>query len=869
MTTIHSAFADALGGRYQLERELGRGGMATVYLAQDTRHHRRVAIKVLHPELSAVLGSDRFLKEIELTANLQHPHILPLFDSGEAGGLLYYVMPYVEGESLRSRLLRERQLPVAAAVRIATDVADALAYAHRHGVIHRDIKPENILLHDDRPIVADFGIALAVQHSGGERMTQTGLSLGTPQYMAPEQATGERGVDLRADLYALGAVTYEMLAGEPPYTGPTAQAVVARMLSEEPPSLTARRRSVPEHVEATVLTALEKLPADRFAGAAEFAAALSGASPTRAVAPRVTAAERRRARWRWAAAAVALVLAGAAAATLWTRPTRLPVPSRSAWLEIVPPGGMDEMLGENLLLSPDGSRYVFARGRTGAFDSRLVLRRLDDTTEIELEGTARTVQATWSPDSRSIAFLRGSPLGPRTLLVLPLDGRPPVEVVDSASGLGPWLADDTIVYTRRGVLMGVSVQGGAPRVVRAPDSSGVPSQFRSAAALPGRRLLVTILTPSIDEWKIGVVSLDGGELRVLAKGVSARYVRPDFVLVVQQDGRLLAAPFDTLAGALTGPLRPVLDGVDLGSTGSAKLSVADDGTLLYQGGTSGGVLVAVRRDGTERVLTQEVRNYNDLAVSPDGRWLATGINGLLWSLDLRRGILNRLTPGAEVGAGGLALFPVWRPDGRSVAYVVMGDTMKSVPAEGGEASVFAVTRGWHGSSWSPDGRFLVSAVGSGDLRTLDLRTGTITDFLVSPFTEQAPAFSSDARWVAYVSDESGRPEVYVRRFPDGGGRTRISVDGGSEPAWSTTGAEIFYRGPGGFMAASVEVGDELVVRRLERLFDDSHYQSSLRHREYAVLPGDSAFVFIRRADVGRVFLRFGWEAELDSVLRGT
>jgi len=187
--------------------------MATVYLAEDLKHHRKVAIKVLHAELSAILGPDRFLKEIELTANLQHPHILPLFDSGSADGLLYYVMPYVEGETLRGRLERERQLPIASAVRIACEVADALEYAHKRGVVHRDIKPENILLHDGRALVADFGIALAVQQAGGERMTQTGLSLGTPQYMSPEQAMGERNIDARTDIYALGAVTYEMLAG--------------------------------------------------------------------------------------------------------------------------------------------------------------------------------------------------------------------------------------------------------------------------------------------------------------------------------------------------------------------------------------------------------------------------------------------------------------------------------------------------------------------------------------------------------------------------------------------------------------------------------------------------------------------------------
>ncbi|HET9798954.1 MAG TPA: serine/threonine-protein kinase, partial [Gemmatimonadaceae bacterium] len=267
--------AAALGARYAVERELGAGGMATVYLAEDVRHHRKVAIKVLHPELSAVLGPERFLKEIELTAGLQHPHILPLFDSGSAEGQLFYVMPFVEGETLRTRLDRECQLPVADAVRIAREVADALAYAHSRGVIHRDVKPENILLQGGHALVADFGIALAVQQAGGHRITQTGLSLGTPQYMAPEQAAGERSVDARADIFALGAVTYEMLAGQPPFTGPTTQAVIARVLTAEPTPLTEVRHSVPAAIAAAVHTALAKLAADRFGSAAEFVAALS------------------------------------------------------------------------------------------------------------------------------------------------------------------------------------------------------------------------------------------------------------------------------------------------------------------------------------------------------------------------------------------------------------------------------------------------------------------------------------------------------------------------------------------------------------------------------------------------------------------
>src|SRR3954453_19171112 len=246
---VPDSLRTALGDRYRLERELGQGGMATVYLAEDLKHRRQVAIKVLRPELAAVIGAERFLREIKTIATLQHPHILGLIDSGEANGTAWYVMPFVEGESLRDRLRREHQLPVADAVRLASEVASALDYAHRNGVIHRDIKPENILLHDGAALVADFGIALAVSSAGGSRMTETGMSLGTPHYMSPEQAMGEREITARSDVYALGCVTYEMLVGDPPFTASTAQAIIAKVMTAEPAGLTAQRRSVPPAVE--------------------------------------------------------------------------------------------------------------------------------------------------------------------------------------------------------------------------------------------------------------------------------------------------------------------------------------------------------------------------------------------------------------------------------------------------------------------------------------------------------------------------------------------------------------------------------------------------------------------------------------------
>ena len=271
----------ALEGRYAIERELGEGGMATVYLADDLKHERKVALKVLKPELAAVVGAERFLAEIKTTANLQHPHILPLFDSGEADSFLFYVKPYVEGETLRDRIDREKQLPVDEAVALASKVAGALQHAHEHGVIHRDIKPGNILLQDGEPVVSDFGIALAVGAAGSNRLTETGLSMGTPYYMSPEQATGDQAVGASTDTYALGCVLYEMLVGEPPFTGPNAQAVLGQIITSEAVSATEKRASIPSNVDAAIRKALEKLPADRFGSyPRSFAPSTTGASPS-------------------------------------------------------------------------------------------------------------------------------------------------------------------------------------------------------------------------------------------------------------------------------------------------------------------------------------------------------------------------------------------------------------------------------------------------------------------------------------------------------------------------------------------------------------------------------------------------------------
>ena len=313
----------ALAGRYRILRHLGEGGMATVYLCEDLKHDRQVALKLLKPELAAVLGAERFVQEIKTTAALQHPHILPLFDSGAADGFLFYVMPFIDGETLRAKLDRETQLGVEESVRIARDVADALHYAHTRGIVHRDVKPENILLHDGRPMVADFGIALAVSAAAGGRMTETGLSLGTPPYMSPEQATAEKEITARSDVYSIGSVLYEMLTGNPPHTGASAQQIIMKIITVPAEPVTVYRKSVPANVAAVVAKSLEKLPADRFESAKAFAEVLANPAFATTAHAHGVSGTRPDPRWRRIAITTGVVAAALFATTVaaWWRPT--------------------------------------------------------------------------------------------------------------------------------------------------------------------------------------------------------------------------------------------------------------------------------------------------------------------------------------------------------------------------------------------------------------------------------------------------------------------------------------------------------------------------------------------------------------------
>ncbi len=405
-----------LEDRYKIERELGEGGMATVYLADDIKHERKVALKVLRPELAAIVGAERFLAEIKTTANLQHPNILPLFDSGEADSFLFYVMPYVEGDSLKDRLDREGQLSVSEAVAIAKDMAEALQAAHEQGVIHRDIKPGNVLISRGKPLIADFGIALALRSAGaGGRLTEAGLSLGTPYYMSPEQATGDQPVGPPADTYSLGCVLYEMLVGAPPHEGRTAQAVLTKIVAGEPTSAMQERPSVPAHVDAAVRKALEKLPADRFASAQDFARALED-EHFRYGELATAGAGAASGPWNRLSVGLAGLLALTVVvltSSLLDRPTpdvvrfSLPVgQGADAYL-----GGRDANWGRpsktSLTFSPDGKLLVYSARGGASNDSQLYMQRLDQERAEPIEGTWGASEPFFSPDGAWIGFHAG------------------------------------------------------------------------------------------------------------------------------------------------------------------------------------------------------------------------------------------------------------------------------------------------------------------------------------------------------------------------------------------------------------------------------------------------------------------------------
>jgi tRNA A-37 threonylcarbamoyl transferase component Bud32 len=818
----------ALAGRYELEREIGAGGMATVYLARDLKHKRRVAVKVLKAELGIVLGPERFLAEIQVTANLQHPNLLPLFDSGEAEGLLFYVMPFVDGETLRDRIDREKQLPVDEALQIAIAVASALDYAHAHGVIHRDLKPENILLQAGQPIVADFGIALAVSKAGGQRVTQSGLSLGTPQYMSPEQATGDRVIDARADIYSLGAVIYEMLTGEPPHAAPTAQAVIAKLLTEEARSIAALRRAVPEHVDEAVRRALEKLPADRFTSARSFADALQGKLfvPRTRTHTAVRPAQRHK---LVAGGSIAVaVLAVAAMVVVWRSAKSTAEGAPTTRVRLAFQGDAKYASGGSIrvAVSPDGTQLAYVGG--GAVE-RIYIKRLADLEPTPLAG-AEGVNPQFSPDGKWIAFLSAGTLSLKKIL---LPGGVAVTIADSVNRF-TWGDGDVVVVTRinarRESLSLARASGGPITLLATPDTTLGERNYTWPHLLPGSKAALFNIQhgESRDSTEVAAIRLsDRSIVRFGLRGLNPRYVSTGHILFSHTNGAVMAAPFDVKELKVGTPVQ-VFDNVRIRGQGATQYAVSEggNGTVLYVEEQPPTQLVVADRAGHVRVLIPDtVRLPGPPRFSPDGKRIAVPhgappIEANIWIYDLGTRAVTQLTTDNR------SVMPTWTADSRRLTWTTgwISGGARWQPWDGSEPATQLLDSA-AAVQFSPTGRFL-TAVGVGGRFLMMLDSSRRRLPLVGP---DAPgggnsgsvvSISPDGKWLAYSlrGSAAAATEIYVQPLPGPGGRHKISADGGTEPVWGATSTELFFRKRGWLWSATIATSPEFTVIRRDSLF---------------------------------------------------
>jgi Tol biopolymer transport system component len=875
MNNPSDRLAAALADRYRIERELGAGGMATVYLAEDLKHDRKVAIKVLKPELAAVLGAERFVVEIKTTAAMSHPHILPLFDSGTADGFLFYVMPYIQGETIREKLNRETQFGVDEAVRIAREVADALDYAHRHGVIHRDIKPENLLLHDGRAMVMDFGIALAVSAAAGGRMTETGLSLGTPHYMSPEQATAEKEITARSDIYSLASVLYEMLAGQPPHVGGAAQQVIMKIITEQAQPVSAIRKSVPANVDAALAKALEKLPADRFESAKAFAEALANAAfRTDTAAGGAQGEPRGRNRLLLTAAGLALLAGGVAlGAALW-RAAPIAKPVVRFTLPLVPgePLALDLGMDSPVALSPDGNRIAYVTWDSGRTAPYLHLRTLDQFTTTLLPGTKNAVNPFFSPEGAFIGFITRND---NTIRKIAVAGGPASAIVGNAAtngGAPAWGDDHSVVYVNA-----VSKSGNLEMsVVR--DAGGTPSRlgdstevlrYAAPSMLPGgKAVLLTVcdrLSPANEcLGSLAVRNLTTGKVDpILPNAQRGWYLPGGYLVYSTREGAVFAVRFDADRLSVTSPPVSVLDGVNVGPNRLAQLSISASGTLAYVPATPAvtSVIVQVDRSGREQVIVANPARYTMPRVSPSGDRIAVTMADAaqvnqIWIHD-RASISTR-----QLTSEGVNARATWSPEGKELAFFSTraNGTIWRAPADGSAPGRNARTgpplNGSAAVSWTRDGKWIVwdgqisGAPGAGGD---DIYANSAGDTSALPRAavataraEQAAEVSPDGKWIAYVTDDVNNWQVYVQPFLSPGGRTLVSAGSSNEPAWVSNNELVYVNTDSDSVTlARLDFGASVKVTRTA-LFDHRPYQPGLSAwRNYDVAPGGKSFVFLK------------------------
>jgi serine/threonine-protein kinase len=881
---VSDRLSAALADRYRIERELGQGGMATVYLAEDLKHKRKVALKVLKPELAAVLGAERFVQEITTTAALQHPHILPLFDSGTADGFLYYVMPFIQGETLRDKLNRETQLGVNEAVKIATDVADALHYAHTQGVIHRDIKPENILLANGRPMVADFGIALAVSAAAGGRMTETGLSLGTPHYMSPEQATAEKEITGRSDVYSLASVLYEMLAGQPPHLGGSAQQIIMKIIAEPVDAVTRYRKAVPPNVTAALAKALEKLPADRFDSAKAFAEALGNPaflfkSPIAAASQPVTASWNR---LTMGLAVACLAMAVALGAALLSRPsetTDTPV----VRFAITDDDSLQVESGSTrpFAISPDGRMIVFRAGRDST-GPHLWLRTLDDPVARPIEGSLDGMNPAFSADGQWIAFITDN----LSIKKVRSNGGSVTQVVRSTARLAAlsWGDTDEIFFEQIGPPDGirrVSANGGNHTLAVPMDTASGEISQRRPLFVRGAGVVVYGSTvggggePTLVFYRLS----DGRRMRSEIPGIGPLGMIDDRLVYSRADGTLMAVQVDAGAMKIVGPSITLEPRVAAAGTGTA-VALSPQGTLVYRSAddVGGTTLALVDTGGQVRPLRGLYSVDTPLRFSPDGNRVAisaryddtrpaSSVGGAstrdVRVLDINTGVATR------VRTSGPAHWVSWTSDGRLVGRVDENgpSELRSVPLDGSAESRLAAVDGriLEATSALPGGKAYVMEVmlggqhGAALMRIWVDGSGRVDTLLTAGRSGVRPSMSRvspDGRMVAFLDRNTG--DVYVLSLAGGGALQVSEVPTGFQRpvVWGPDSRRVYYVGANGLNMIQVESSPAL------RLVGRSAKASFPAARNYDLHPDGKTFVMVNPLERGEgVHVAVNWAEE--------
>jgi Tol biopolymer transport system component len=828
-------------GPYEILAPLGAGGMGEVYRARDTRLDRTVAVKVLPVHLSSSPEiRQRFEREARTISQLSHPHICALYDVGHQDETAYLVLEYLEGETLADRLSARGALPLELALRYAIEIADALDKAHRQGIVHRDLKPGNVMLTRSGVKILDFGLAKALAPVSSasaltalaeERpLTESGMLLGTVPYMAPEQLEG-RAADPRTDIFALGLVLYEMVTGKRAFQGATQASLIGAVLRDEPPPVSREQRLAPPALDRLVATCLAKDPDDRWQSAADLKRELQwiaeAPKPTSGVAV-APAAEPRRKRERLAWILVALLLAGlAAVAALRTRSAA--PPGHTVRFVVPIPRGTTfapREISRGASISPDGTRIAIEAIREGR--RRLFVRPLDSENAVELEGSLDASAHFWSPDGRFIAFFAGG-----KLRKIPATGGPPEDLCDADFEiLGSWNRDGTILFTKFGPpgIHRVSDQGGESERVIAPDESKGQQIPLWPHFLPdGRRFVYVVLVARGHQRELHLGSLDSRESRLVTRLDSrAEYAAPGYLIYVR-DGVLFAQRFDEQKAELRGDPQVLSNSINyFNGPANAAFSVGPD-IVVYETAPPPSRLVWLDRQGRELGKVGEPAVIQGVSISPEGGRVAVDIDqprtgtSDIWVFEVERGVSTRLHSDPLDEA-----HPVWSPDGARLLFRSDGKGPPdiheiTVGAPGSERPVLELHGVQQPEDVSPDGRtllFLNAGESAADVWLAPLaREGKPSPWSIGPFDERSPRFSPDGHWIAYESNESGRPEVYLALTEGAGDKRRVSTAGGRDPRWRRDGKELYYAAPdGSLMAVPIHPGPRLEVGAPARLF---------------------------------------------------